>query len=110
MKLNVYSIYDNKARCYSVPFFQQNDGVALRSFIDLVNDKRSAVYAHAEDYVLHQIGTFEDDTAVLGSMPPKILVTAASVQEVKEDPRQMTMPLAGPTSKPANPKSVAKVS
>ena len=75
MIINVYSVYDLKARCYSTPFFQHNDGVALRSFIDLVNDTRSAIYAHAEDYTLNQIGTFNDDTGELISVKPKTLVT-----------------------------------
>ena len=106
MIINVYSVYDLKARCYSTPFFQHNDGVALRSFIDLVNDTRSAIYAHAEDYTLNQIGTFNDDTGELISVKPKTLVTAASVQEPKEDPRQMQMPLGSP-GKNTVPKKVS---
>lgn len=91
MIMKVYSVFDKKACVYSAPFFQLNDGVALRSFIDLVNDKRSSVYQHAEDYVLDCIGSFEDDTALLVAVKPLTICTAISVQEPKEDPRQTTM-------------------
>ena len=38
--LNVYSVYDSKARTYNTPFFMKQDGQALRAFIDLANDNR----------------------------------------------------------------------
>ena len=41
--LKVYSILDDKAQCFSTPYFAQNDLVASRSFSDLCNDSRSLV-------------------------------------------------------------------
>ena len=87
----VFSVFDIKAACYSAPFFQHNDSVATRSFIDVVNDPKSAVYIHPEDYILREIGEFDDNTGVLKAIEPKTLVTASAVQRPKEDPRQTHM-------------------
>ena len=48
----VYSIYDKVAGVFNTPFFQLNDGVAIRSFMDLVRDEKSTVSRHPEDYEL----------------------------------------------------------
>ena len=57
----VYSIYDKVAGVFNTPFFQLNDGVAIRSFMDLVRDEKSTVSRHPEDYELWLIGKFLDD-------------------------------------------------
>lgn len=57
----VYSIYDKVAGVFNTPFFQVNDGVAIRSFMDLVRDEKSSVCRHPEDYELWLIGKFLDD-------------------------------------------------
>lgn len=58
----VYSIYDKVAGFFNTPFFQLNDGVAIRSFMDLVRDEKSSVSRHPEDYELWLIGKFLDDS------------------------------------------------
>lgn len=63
MKIKVYAIYDSKTTTYSPPWFARNNAAAIRNFQDLVNDRQSTVSKHPEDYSLHYIGTFDDDTA-----------------------------------------------
>jgi hypothetical protein len=65
MKLNVYSVFDSKAGAYIPPFFMQNDGVARRAFGDAANDVNHKFCAHAEDYTLFRLGTFDDATGVI---------------------------------------------
>lgn len=62
MEIKVYSIYDEKAKIFSKPFQQINDGIALRSFIDLTKDKDSSINKHPEDYKLYRIATYDDLT------------------------------------------------
>ena len=63
--LNCYAIYDKKALSFATPFFAVNDEVAMRSFEDLVRDRRSLVAQHPEDFALHFVGRFETETGKL---------------------------------------------
>lgn len=92
MILKVYSVYDRKANVYGVPFFQLNNSVALRSFTDLVNDGRSTVCKHPEDYTLECIGEFDDSdgTLVSGKATEKVC-NGLSVKK-PEEPNQVMMP------------------
>ena len=60
--LNCYAIFDKKALSFATPFFAPRDAVAVRSFEDLVRDKRSLVSQHPEDFALHLVGSFEPET------------------------------------------------
>lgn len=74
MIMKAFAIYDGKGLCYGVPFFMGQSGQAVRAFDDLVNDERSAVNKHAGDYVLYEIGTFDDNDGVLKSIAPQVLL------------------------------------
>ena len=65
MKLEVYSVFDEKAECFGTPFFTNNDSLARRMFNDLANDPNSTLYRHPEDFKLYHIGTFDNETSEL---------------------------------------------
>lgn len=65
MKLNVYSIMDNKAEAFLPPFFMHNDSVAMRAFADAVNDSTHQFFKNPNDYCLYRIGHFDDNTGVI---------------------------------------------
>lgn len=68
MKLNAYSIYDSKAKAFSQPFFTANHQIAERSFSALVSEKgTNNVAKFPEDFSLHYIGQFDDETGELVS-------------------------------------------
>lgn len=92
MKLKVYSVFDVKAGVYATPFFQLNDGVAVRSFTDMVNNSKSTPFLHAGDYSLLCIGLFDDDSGVISSHKPINVVNGATVKQI-EDPRQTKLDL-----------------
>lgn len=82
MKTRVFSIFDAKAAVFGVPFFVHNDAMAVRLFSDLVNDPKSMVARHPEDYSLYFVGTFEDDTALItGEVTPTSLMTASNMRK-----------------------------
>lgn len=64
MQLSIYSIFDSAASAFSTPFFMQNDGLALRAFMDNVNrkDEESALTKHPDQFTLFRLGKFEDKT------------------------------------------------
>lgn len=65
MVFNVYSIFDNKARCFSRPFFAVNADVATRSFGQVANDLSTEIGRHPTDFTLFCIGSFDDELGTL---------------------------------------------
>ena len=57
---NIYSVYDSKSEAYSLPFYYQHDGQALRTFRDWVNDITTPYGKHPEDYCLFKIGMYDE--------------------------------------------------
>jgi len=69
MKLTVFSIFDEKAQTFSKPFFLTHKGEAIRVFSDVVNDEKSMIAKHPEDYKLYKLGSFDDVSGVMESLP-----------------------------------------
>lgn len=55
------SIHDSAVGAYGRPFAAPSRAAASRSFADEVNRAGSEFNAHPEDYVLNQVGEFDDD-------------------------------------------------
>lgn len=89
MKLNAYATYDTAAAVYSRPFFANSDGEVMRSFQDIATDADHPIGAHPEDYSLHRIGSYNDQTAKLEPETPECLATGLEVvalsRNVKRD-------------------------
>jgi len=85
MKLNAYSVFDNKALAYNVPFFVSTDGAAVRMFADLANDAQSAISRHPGDYILYRVGSYDDQTGGITAEDPKAHV-ADAISLVKLEP------------------------
>lgn len=64
MLLGVYSIYDTAVKAYSAPIYARNKGEMLRQWSDAVNDRESKLSRHPSDYILFELGTFDDSNAV----------------------------------------------
>lgn len=79
MKTKVYSVFDSKAAVYGTPFFMPNDKMAVRAFSDLVNTSDTMVNKHVEDFSLFCVGEFDDMSAMIISLVPINLATAASL-------------------------------
>lgn len=65
MILRAYAVYDSKACEFAKPFFIARDEMAIRGFTDAVNDPSCYLFTHPEDYVLHNIGTFDTELGIL---------------------------------------------
>lgn len=74
MILKAFAIYDGKGLCYGVPFFMSQNGQAVRGFSDLVNDPQTSINRHPGDYVLYQIGEFDDSDGKLTTLVPQLLL------------------------------------
>lgn len=73
MKLNMYSIYDEKAKAYLPPFVLPETGMAIRTFSDCCNSKDHQFGLHPSHYTLFQIATFDDNDGTLIHSGPKVI-------------------------------------
>lgn len=80
----IFAIYDKKLGSYSIPFFSLTPGAASRSFLDACRDPRTDLAKHPEDFSLHQIGTYDQDSGACTAMPPEHVCNALSVPPVYE--------------------------
>jgi len=74
MKSNVYAVRDLKVCVYYQPFFCSNDFDALRHFHMLKKDPRSFISQHPDDFQIHHIGVYDDQTGQLSSAAPVRMV------------------------------------
>lgn len=65
MIIKLFSVYDSKAKAYMTPFCRPATGLAIRDFIDVVNDVKSTISRYPEDFSLFEIGFFDDNTGEL---------------------------------------------
>lgn len=65
MKLLVCSVMDTKVGAYGPLFTFRSRGEAIRSFGTSVAEKDSPFGKYPGDYVMYQIGVFNDDTGVV---------------------------------------------
>ena len=79
MKIEIYTVYDNKAEIYKHPMFVLNNAAAIRSFTDIRNNPETDVYKHPEDYSLFHIGSWDDNDGKLTTNPPKHMISAHEI-------------------------------
>lgn len=59
----IYTIYDEKAKAYLLPFFQANEELAIRNLSDCLKNQDHAFTKNPADYTLYYLGIFDDTTA-----------------------------------------------
>lgn len=59
----IYSVHDSAAEAYLLPFLLPTKGLAIRGFGEAVNNPKHDFSKYAEQYVLFELGTFNDATA-----------------------------------------------
>ncbi|WNK12904.1 MAG: nonstructural protein [Microvirus sp.] len=73
MKSQMFSIYDQKAKFFSTPFYAPNLPVAARSIAKAMSDPASDLGTFSNDYTLYCVGSFDDQTGVLEQSTPENL-------------------------------------
>lgn len=73
MKLNLYSVYDTKMEIYAPPYIANNDAIGIRHFGDMAKNDNYPYHMHPKDYVLFQVGIWDDHTGEIKGNPPKNL-------------------------------------
>lgn len=70
MITKAFCLLDTKTGAFGVPFFMHHVAQAIRACVDLGMDLNTTVGRHPADFVLCEIGTFDDQAGVLGSAAP----------------------------------------
>lgn len=91
MILNAYSIYDSKSQAFGLPFFQATDGLAIRSFSDIANDRQTLIARHPGDFMLIRIGTFDDSVGELARTDHLSLMLATELVVSQPEPPRMNL-------------------
>lgn len=80
----VLAVYDIKASCHLTPFMTRTLGEAHRLFEDAVNDPKTPLNAHPDDFILVKLAEFNEVDGVYTPCTREEISTARSViKEVK---------------------------
>lgn len=69
----MYASYDRTAELFSGPVPADSDGVAIRSFMDAVNNTNqpSDLANHPDDFELYYIGEYDFSTGLFNPVDPR---------------------------------------
>lgn len=69
MKLKMFTVYDDAAAAYLQPFFFATNAQAIRAFTELANDANHQFCKYAHQYVLFEVGSFDQQTGHMEVLP-----------------------------------------
>lgn len=73
MRVQLYSIFDRKARVYLAPFVSRSETDAIRQISASFRDPQmrdTPVGQHPEDFSLTRVGAFDDETGQIEALTP----------------------------------------
>lgn len=83
MVQKLYSVYDSKASYFLTPWPCRNDGMARREFAGVCSNPDSPMGKFPADFVLFQVGEYDDHDAKLTSaVPPVRLCDGVEVLQI----------------------------
>lgn len=87
MEMILVSILDLKAESYRFPQFYPSLGQAIRAFQTSANDPEIEIGRYPEDFVLCEMGTFDDKTGkmILNEHPKQIGRATSFTSKGKEE-------------------------
>lgn len=80
--MNIFTIYDNKAKAYLTPFFTRNIDTAIRDCKQIVNTTDHNFSIHAEDYSLFHIGEYDETSGKIIAQPPTHVINLLELKKV----------------------------
>lgn len=90
----VFAVYDVKGKTYDYLSVQVALGVAVRWFSDGVNEPGTLLNKHPGDFILYQVGEFDDVAGELKSFVPPVHVVNG-VDMLKENYANVSTATAG---------------
>jgi len=66
----VFAIFDSKVQAFATPWFSRSESEALRAVTAAMDDAQSLLAKFPEDYSVHHLGSFDDETGILEQKLP----------------------------------------
>ena len=86
MKLQIFSLYDEKAKSYNTPQYMGHKGEGIRALQTTLEQKDSMLGKYPEDYSLYKLGDFETTTGeITGLTPPELVIRASELKAEKSE-------------------------
>lgn len=105
MRFKAFCLYDNKTAHYHPPFFMHHLGAAVRACCELGTDLNTQVGRYPHDFVLVEIGEYDDQAGVLLAAPQ---IVHASVGQLVDKMRSAArMPLFAAADQALSPQPAA---
>lgn len=82
MKLKVFSVRDEKVEAFMTPFYGRARGEAMRSFLNAVADEGHQFAKNADDYVLYEIGEFDDQSGLMIPAEPVRVISGLEARSM----------------------------
>jgi len=60
--IHIFAVYDKKVEVFLAPFFAKHMVEAIRSITQVAKDQKTSIGLYPNDYSLHQIGSFNEET------------------------------------------------
>lgn len=82
MKYKIMAVRDRGADCFGQPYAVLSVGAASRSFGDEINrqDAANALYNHAEDFDLYELGEYDDGTGLFETGSPRMVAVGKDLK------------------------------
>lgn len=87
--MKLYAIYDRLAESYGNVMEFTTDGVAIRTLSQEVNrqDERNNLYLHPQDFMLYQLGEYDQTTGKIAGEPRMVVSCNSLVQHDLKQPQ-----------------------
>lgn len=90
----VFAVRDRASVSFLDPFCVVHKGLAERMFKDAVNDSKTPMFKHPEDYDLYELGTYDDETGLFIGRVAQQVATGKSVRQTNHDDLQTNLNLS----------------
>lgn len=77
MRLKMFCVFDAKISLFMAPFFFRATGEALRAWEGTVNDPKTQFYRYPSDFILFEIGSYEESTGQVEMLASKLNLGSA---------------------------------
>lgn len=76
MKMQMFTIHDSKGEIFNPPYSSRSFGEAERIFSELQKNPESTISKYPEDFSLHHIGEYDDQTGEIAPLIRKMIMAA----------------------------------
>lgn len=71
----IFTVFDSKANAFLLPFFSQNERVAVRQFTTTCRSDGHPFNDNPADYTLYYLGDFDDTSGLIQNSQKKAVLT-----------------------------------